>query len=609
MGSGAASLALSRHPTVHPLRQRKIKDYLTPFVNLEANGKKSPDQLNIQKTSFIDLPQHVREKIYDEAHIGGNKFIDLNFWSVNEATWRDLEDFPVYKSPPTPASRYLQEESFPAGLLRVGSRLIQDEVQAKLYAQNTFAVSLHGPGGLEPLEHLSNAALREVRVLIVSLCPCKCLTPFCSKINWNRGECVVWPRPRSEYFWDPLKRVRVTHRRSLGCVSRTDRTTLACWRRICARLASNTQPRHLKLYLTAQPADNQTAHAILEPLREFPELKDIAINLGTHLGASEARSLARDAVLQLTKAAYSGAFRFMDLPTELQVDILRHTGLIDERFLDWSPSERLISQASWRPCDSDGPSQEHPSRSPDVFCLEKNSGAFNAGCECYDSSLPFFRVSKAFAKVSRSVFYGYNEFRLYPNSRRHTGRIAGYDAFDGDGHYEISLASFLRRTPQQYIAYLSHVVIILPTMTPDFLQPAGWDRWVDSINTLKRLAHLPRLKLEIHFSDQNPLPDTDVVPHTFQQQSLQARRIRNPVLERAMRDTYMRIIEPLKMLGSELGALLVYVAWPVCESEDGHRDRKVDERMLEKMVMGEKYESAKWRKREQSPYCQIARYY
>lgn len=62
------------------------------------------------------------------------------------------------------------------------------------------AVSLLGPNGLKSVEDLGDVALGELRVLVVSLRTCNCLSLFFPKINWNYSECGVWPRPRSEYL-------------------------------------------------------------------------------------------------------------------------------------------------------------------------------------------------------------------------------------------------------------------------------------------------------------------------------------------------------------------------------------------------------------------------
>lgn len=572
------------------------------------------------RTTFLDLPQCLREQIYDEANIGGDKFIDLNFWTIKEGAWKDHEGQPLNKVP-GPLAGYrcheddrspFFEESFPAALLRVGSRLIHNEVQARLYAHNIFAVSLLGPDGLRPLENLGDTALRELRVLVVSLRPCKCLNPFCSQINWGYGKCSVWPRPQSYYFWNALRHLSEgTHSRPLGCVSRTDKATLARWQRICARLASNTRPRQLTLYLTAEPADSQAANAIIGPLRKLPVLQNAAINLGTYLGNIETRSLARDLALSLTNKLNYPSFRFLDLPLELQEQILRHTILVDRAFMVWDPTERLQGWASRQ--HRYGFSQRHSFVDTEIFYSEEETGVFSSSGDCCESPLPYFLVSKAFAEVARYVFYTRNEFRLFPTDSwsGQFEEIAERGTLGGDRYYELALPSFLRRMPQRYVSSLTHITLILPPLAPMCMdqdqQHHSWDEWIASIVSLGQSADLRRLTLEVHFSDQDPLPDFPTNSSMFQHQSMVARRRRYATMEKAMLETYTRVLTPLKTLGPELRALLVYVAWPLYRGADG--DRKADERMLERMIMGEVYDSAKWGKRDRSPYSQPVRGY
>lgn len=620
----ATSPANSTRSFRRPHRQRQSK--ITDFFALVGTSNSVPQgqivSSSSSQVSFLDLPRHIRERIYEEANIGGNKFIDLNFWTIEDGCLQDHNEQPLNWVPAPVAdcscanghwSRFY-EEPFPTALLRAGSRLIHDEVQAKLYAQNVFAVSLLGPNGLHPLEMLSHAALRELRVLIVSLRPCKCLTSFCSRIDWGYGECGVWPRPRGEYFSRALQSLSLRstqHRRPLGCVSRTDKLTLARWQRICARLASSIRPRQLKLYLVAETADEQTANAILDPLRRMPVVKEAAIHLGTHLESIDFRSLARNTTLGLMKKLHYPPFRLMDLPLELQMNILKHTDLVAKLSMVWDPSERLRHQGSWRNCSG------HIENSLDraIFCSLEHSGTFSPRCQCRVSPLPYFLVSKAFAVIARSVFYASNEFKLLPCRWGLMDQIAGQvDAQEGDCCYELTLPSFLRHIPHEYTTHLTHLTLVLPPMAPTFhLRPGqdgGWGDWVAAVALLAQLADLSRLTLEVHFSDQNLLPYEPLAaadPDTLLHQSMRARKRRDAMLETAMLDTYRRVIEPLERLRPGLRALLVYVAWPLCKN--AHEDRKANEKMLEEMIMGEGYDSAQWGKRDNSPYSQPERGY
>lgn len=59
-----------------------------------------------------------------------------------------------------------------------------------------------------------------------------------------------------------------------------------------------------------------------------------------------------------------------------------------------------------------------------------------------------------------------------------------------------------------------------------------------------------------------------------------------------MLQTFKRALEPLKKLGPQLRALLIYVAWPMCPLSD--QDQRQFETDTEKEIMGQDYDSAIW---------------
>lgn len=173
---------------------------------------------------------------------------------------------------------------FPAALLWAGFHLNHDEVQAKSYSENVFAVSLAGNQGLRPLEILSDTALRELRVLYISIFPCKCLTPYCQRPVTGHFHY----RPERWGFWDSTQILvgNAPHSRPLCCISWTDKQTLSQWERICARLRANSRPHQLSLYLAANTADPQTAMRILDPLDDPLDGLPILKNFGHQSGTS-----------------------------------------------------------------------------------------------------------------------------------------------------------------------------------------------------------------------------------------------------------------------------------------------------------------------------------
>ncbi|KAH7140324.1 hypothetical protein B0J13DRAFT_676689 [Dactylonectria estremocensis] len=600
---------------------------ITDFFASTGPWKSAP------RVSFLDLLKHVRERIYDESNIGGEKFINLNSWIAwTPLQWQNYDDEQL-NSTSTDSDVCLCrhgakaypgdiEEPFPAALLWAGSRLIHDEVEAKLYAQNTFAVNLVMRDSLRPLEMLSDAALSHLRALVVSLQPCRCLTPFCDKERWvgaDCNECRPWPRPLCIHFWEAIEIVGGDrrHARALGMLSRTDKQTLARWKRICGRLASHVTPGQLKFYLFAEAADLEAAHAIIDPLEDMPVLKEASICLSETLQGDQLSSLARSAALRLMNKLQCPPFRFMDLPPELHLQILNYTDLTAYRFVTWDPERKFqVGTYKWIGDTDDGPyghlinhqcMDDGYSLNDEHFCMTWQRTAFSPRCRCHERPVNYFLVSKAFSAAARSVFYARNEFRLLPFTRlwKSERRVEWFHGSDDD-FYKLPLASFLRSVPPNLTSNFTHITLVFPPLAPTYLwsEPSsrgGWDEWVQAIDDLAQRAHLPRLKLEVHFADQDPkrMERVDAV-NSLTALLLQARLRQDLDTEEEMMETYERVLAPLKRLGPKLCDLFIYVAWPMYPLLGDNPF--AFETGLEKEIMGQGYESYERGKYFESPY-------
>ncbi|CAG9981496.1 unnamed protein product [Clonostachys byssicola] len=621
----------ARCGTIRDLRATKITDFFKP----DRPSKRRP----ISGTSFLDLPAHIRDRIYEEAGVGGNEFIDLNIWLARglNLCWKDDDDQPPsiddwtepeWRGPRFSSCSPFNRTPFPAALLWAGSHLIHNEVQAKIYSENTFAVSLAGNQSLRPLEMLSDAALRELRVLFIIICPCKCLTPCCQGPNEDHSCYDFDDRPDRRGFWRLTKMLvdDAPHSRPLGCISWTDKQTLSQWERICARLRANSRPRQLSLYLVANVADPQTAKRIVDPLDGLPILKDLGINLGRRLKGCqnfEPKSFVRQVVQKLTDTVPYKQFPFLDLPLELQIKIIQQSKIAHYRSnrAQWyATSPPHWPRNDWHTCHSKEIDHYYYSEAEDTylldeselddvkplvrqtaFCFLENPAAFNNRCKCTPTGT-LFEVSKAFSVVAEAVYFTENMFSLHYQSTTRDFVATGQDQI-----YPLALPSFLHFLPHRYISSLRNICILLPPCTPDFLAPgqSAWDEWVWSIELLEQSADLTRLRLEIHFCDQNRdpyLPGAGPEQHQITAEFHRARIYGDAKVEEAMLDAYKRILGPLKRLGPGLRALVIYVSWPLCYLS--REKRKADETMLERMIMGQEYDSAKFGKFKSSPYSQ-----
>lgn len=211
---------------------------------------------------------------------------------------------------------------------------------------------------------------------------------------------------------------------------------------------------------------------------------DIAVSLRDKKD-TQLQDWARNSVLtQKNKLRYQ-QFRFLDLPLELQMQLLQHTNLVATRFVAWDPSERFRIISSGRHCSRYCGADNSYNGSHiewEVFCAARRA-AFNVRCECQDSPLNYFLVSKAFAVAARYVFYARNTFKLFPSRSFFPDR---YASSADDDCYQLSFQSFLRCMPSEGIRNLTSVVIIIPPLTPTHLLPEqeGWGTWAQTVKSL-----------------------------------------------------------------------------------------------------------------------------
>ncbi|CAG9983529.1 unnamed protein product [Clonostachys byssicola] len=530
------------------------------------------------------LPAYFRENVYEYAGVPTQMIIELNRWTRDDhlSELMDESDTELLEFDPLDYSQL----TVPYGLLAT-SRIVREEVEEKIYSSNIIAASLWLPRGLHPLERLSDTSLRALRSLVVFLCPCHCLEPFCRK-NSRQTDA------ERDYFQTHEYRPSEGHSRQLDCISRRDKGTIAQWKRICARLASNVPPGQLELHLIADVANIQTAQIVLEPLLDLPVLKEAAISLRDEPNKS-LQALAHRTSLRLVGTGEEPfqPFRFLDLPLDLQLEILKFTPLNVSDDVCWGPSERFYSR-DWGTCIGQEP---HHMIQPEVFCRIL-AAAYSAHCQCTGSPAPgYFLVSKAFGAVARAVFYSQNKFEVVPSD---SYPLSGPESnADAQGRCKFVVSSFFGRMPPSAITNLSHVSLVFPPMTPAYLLPEqkAWGAWLDAVDLLERHANLPGLKLEIHFADLDVMPVEDLL----------ARRIRSkPEDEKEMFDAYVRILGPLRKLAG-LRAFFVYAAWPT--HDEAEPERKADETRLEQMVMGDGYDSTRWGKCEGSHWSQPDRFW
>jgi hypothetical protein len=591
---------------------RLIQQRLSRFWTL-------PEQPRPKGFPFMDLSQDIRRMIYLQLGVPVGEFLSLNFvpWSAVRAvhwTISHRQELSAPEGDDLTASFYENGEEEPndgseeatdvLNLLLV-SKAIYNDIRSIIFSENDIGVSQTRFGGLGALVDSGLHVWQALRVLVIRMQPCGCLTPYCTVEGWPARD------PEEDDYEDEVRFLGLEgdpdqrHRRCLSSVNRHDQNTLRQWERICTEIARHGQPNRLRLFLACNVDDVDMAERIVKPLYSLPRLQDIAISFGLSTkNAISLRQLAKETVLDLLgKLHATKPFRFLDLPVELQIKILEYTALRSTSSVrvQLDGTRWFSSFPFWTSCAAPIEGRETQSESHDtgkagfpfalksrsVFC-SREYVAFSSTCECSTVPLSWFCVSHQFGDVAKTVFYSHTEFEvigwkeilvspMYPSADADTDRCAPK-----------AFRDFLRCHGRDVIHQMRKLTLTFPPMDPTYLtsKRKSWALWLETIELLATAANLPGLELSVCFASHIYPPEQDG-------NDWQRFKMAKGAEEAEMRAAYGHIIAPMKRL-SKLKRLFIHIAWPF---RDGLVDvRRSDEQMLEQTVMGESYDSRKFQK-------------
>ena len=483
-----------------------------------------------------------------------------------------------------------------------------------LYSQNVFGVALGAPGGLGHLAALSDAALTALRRLYVQLVPCKCSGEPPAADN---SFCPIWLRcdacDEEAYTQAVVEQMTdiSRHRRALKHVGDTD--VLDGWRKICSRLSKFLEPDCVQLFVDFYCEDPKLSAAFLTPLYQLPPLRHVGIRFqfSPCSGEEEDTSyciynqLAQDGIQRLQRNKVAGTFPFLELPIEIQLEILELAGLIQPK--------QVLFPYRWNPRQSDSchyqlfrkSFDDHypiPDPDPDVteiyadflcdypvesiaalFCPSQARSFVSTAsslCACPLQDAAVFRVSKQLSQTCAKVFYSRNTFcclegvknppelidfdlnsmladedaaaRRISRTPRGVSGSSGFRVkaeYDAEGG-KITTLDFLRGLPDGALHYLTRLVAIVPAPQRVCERPTSpaWISWLQAIELLGTHSRLDQLTLEVHVTNSERL--------------LYWEKCWSPRLVAETRKDYHRAVAPLAQLRGRLGRLFVYAFVP-----------------------------------------------
>ena len=374
--------------------------------------------------SFLDLPLNARHLIYAYAHLFRYCPIELNRPYIY--TWAPVP----LPGPPTfrPSwhtyfglegtsrgclyrfRRNGCDKSVPPGTpdcvcfrlplhLLLVSRAVYQDVFSVFYSKNQFVIRLADAGGFESLR-LSPHILSTLTSLLIRLNCWPCLRGH-DRTCGDGSTCTTCRAPAE--VCDP----------PLYMASQAGQTLLDGWRRFAERLASSILPGQLQLTLICDVMDTASGIAVLEPLLQFPTMKQCVIRLGRCFDY-ELYKLAREASLR-AQGLYCeapGIFPFQRLPRKLRLQILRHTHLGDHN--SYSEVDRLlrIRKNKLEKADFCSPCCRKCTETLIDCCCTPSYAAFSLNCDCRHIPFELSLVSKEMRADMMEVLLSQNCFEF-----------------------------------------------------------------------------------------------------------------------------------------------------------------------------------------------------
>ncbi|KAI1290577.1 hypothetical protein F5Y03DRAFT_388774 [Xylaria venustula] len=426
-------------------------------------------------TSFLDLPPKVRQRIYQYAGVTISGKIFSIYPEGIQLAWNYI----------VPAE------------LRLATRLLQTckairvEVESILYSNNLFAITEpYLEVGLDVVKRMTPKQCRSLRNLYVQL-------------HTNYGG-----------HSEPIAPERI-----------------AAWKATALHVLSHVDPKSLTLNIVCDTGDSKETHAVLEPLLAFSgTLKAFGLRISSkpdHLLSS----FAQKAVARIEakfEVPCNQSFRFLDLPTEIRLQILKYTDLVSPyNQVEWD-SERgfhvlnptrncflstyvnsFLKDSNYRDQGSDPHDKKYLALR--LFCCKmkfpymigdfckRYCSAYSSFCQCWMSPAPFFLVCRTMYEDSICVLYSCNRVVITPPGGR-------FDVPLGPNYTptRLEVARFItRHTYPRVLQHLRHLEVVFPELDPfcclDLSSPFYLD-WRFAIDHLRQYGKLHALTITVHIS-------------------------------------------------------------------------------------------------------------
>ncbi|GAD95304.1 hypothetical protein NFIA_033410 [Paecilomyces variotii No. 5] len=347
-----------------------------------------PSSMAAPKT-FLDLPEHVRVRIYEYCGLIRSCPVDVAYEkarskSRNRSACIDDPDKRemVGNWNTTFGARECDHPPLPFNIFRVSQAVYRDAFTA-FYSKNKFRVLLRRRSDLLTFRNLAARGLKHIRSIHVDL---QTYDNRTIKVDMAEVDC--------------------------------HRACLNLWRIFSALLVAG-MPKLRYFSIKCRVKDPETAVAVAETIEDFPVLAGCSFFFNA-LPLPDVIAVAKRATEYATTVVKdsSQSFPFQKLPKELQIMVLRH--LLTVR---WDPFIH-----STKACAGLTTLQSHKcehaqdisylmccgtcSKTGAVCFCSYGQSALSSTCSCFKSPLPYFLVNREMYRDASEIFYTENRFVL-----------------------------------------------------------------------------------------------------------------------------------------------------------------------------------------------------
>ncbi|KAI1455964.1 hypothetical protein F4805DRAFT_434106 [Annulohypoxylon moriforme] len=393
---------------------------------------------------------------------------------------------------------------------------------------------------------------------------------------------------------------------------------LTSWQVTARHILSHVTPQTLSLQLFCDTGISDTTFAVLQPLKEFPGiLKDCELQLYHQPRNTQVRALAWETYARakgLDPDLREHPFRFFDLPAEIRRHVLEYTDLVAPyKEVYWCASRGFhISRALSNCADDDCDAHLHQGRrflccapphteTTGYVCCQRRSG-YSSRCQCWVPPTALLLTNHSLYREAVQVLYSCNRVIVVPS-----GGLRSYLRLDGKAT-RLDASRFLTRHRwPDVLHHLRSLEFVFPAINPASSRVSSELVYHDlcfAIDHLKAHADVPKLTIIVNVTSTAVIIKGD--RNSFYRTLVELGRDKILVFQ-----AFVQLLDCLKTLRC-MRRFFVHVEWAghwstehprVGFSKHDELDLQINEMesWLEKMVMGDQYNSEAEGKMNEQP--------